>query len=306
MKGLQLAEKFYLEYGKPMLEREFGDYLERIAVGLVGHGSECFGFDDEVSTDHDYGAGFCIWIPKADDQKYGFRLFRAYSELPREYMGVSVKEKSAFGSGNVGVHTIEDFYDAYTGGRLPENNVDWLLTSDADLAEATNGKVFCDNLGEFTRIREYLLNGRPEDVRLKKLASALFYMAQAGQYNYTRCIKRGERVAASLALTEFVKRAMNAAFLLNRKYAPYYKWTFRALKGLDELSDMAVDVEKLQAAPYDADENARIIEKICAAVVDHLVDYGYVQRKGDYLEPYAYAVNDLIRDGDLRNTPVTI
>ena len=60
MKGIELARAFYEEYGKPMIERDFAEYSDRIAVGLVGRGSECYGFDDEISTDHDFEAGFCL------------------------------------------------------------------------------------------------------------------------------------------------------------------------------------------------------------------------------------------------------
>ena len=59
MKGLEEARKFYEEAGAEMISRNFGDFENRIAVGLVGHGSECFGFDDEVSRDHDFGV---LWI----------------------------------------------------------------------------------------------------------------------------------------------------------------------------------------------------------------------------------------------------
>jgi hypothetical protein len=53
MQGLRLAREFYLTYGEPMLRESFGDMLDRIAVGLVGPGSECYGFDDTLSRDHD-------------------------------------------------------------------------------------------------------------------------------------------------------------------------------------------------------------------------------------------------------------
>ena len=57
-KGLELARAYYEQYGRPMLEKEFPDVLDRIAAGLCGHGSECFGYDDAVSRDHDFEPGF--------------------------------------------------------------------------------------------------------------------------------------------------------------------------------------------------------------------------------------------------------
>ena len=304
MKGLELSEKFFNEYGKPMLERDFISSLPRMAAGLVGHGSECFGFDDDTSRDHDFDAGFCIWITAEDEKEFGFKLFRAYEKLFKTSNAMRAKQKSLFGSDFKGVKTIEGFYGFYTGGKLPKSNREWLSIPDFYLAEATNGKVFFDNLGEFTRIREHLKNGRPEDVRMKKLASALFFMAQAGQYNYSRSLAHGENVAAAIAATDFVKSAMEAAFLLERKYAPYYKWTFRALKGLDGSSDIIAPIEKILSSPYDGNKNAELIESVCSSIAGRLIDDGYTQKKGDYLEAYAYAVNDLIIDGDLRNDPI--
>ena len=43
MRGLDEARKLYDEYGAPMLGERFGDWEGRIAVGLAGHGSACFG-----------------------------------------------------------------------------------------------------------------------------------------------------------------------------------------------------------------------------------------------------------------------
>ena len=72
MNGLELSRKFYLQYGKPMLEREFADHLGEIAVGIAGEGSECLGYDDDLSRDHDFEAGFCMWITKEAEREYGF------------------------------------------------------------------------------------------------------------------------------------------------------------------------------------------------------------------------------------------
>ena len=66
MKGLELSELFYREQVQLVLEQKFAAVVPRIAVGLVGEGSQCFGYDDEISRDHDWGAAVCLWL-KADD-----------------------------------------------------------------------------------------------------------------------------------------------------------------------------------------------------------------------------------------------
>ena len=89
MKGIELSKAFYAQYGKPMLEEGFTDILPFLAVGLFGSGSECFGFDDAVSADHDFEPGFCIFLPGEDvvDRKRAFALERAYAKLPKGFMG---------------------------------------------------------------------------------------------------------------------------------------------------------------------------------------------------------------------------
>ena len=62
MRGLDEARLFYEQQGRAMLRERFGEVEGRIAVGLAGHGSQCFGFDDAVSRDHDFDRGFCLWL----------------------------------------------------------------------------------------------------------------------------------------------------------------------------------------------------------------------------------------------------
>ena len=230
MKGIELSERFYAEFGEPMIRREFPSVERYIAVGLTGSGSECFGFDDEISRDHDFEAGFCIFLPDEDivDRRTAFELERAYSRLPKEYMGYRRSIISAVGGNRHGVIRMSDFFTQKTGRADGDLSLDaWMSVPEQSLAEATNGKVFFDGLGRFTEIRERL-SYLPDDVRLKKLAGNLLIMGQSGQYNYGRCLSRGETGAAQLAVSEFVRSAMNCIFLLNKKYIPYYKWSFCA------------------------------------------------------------------------------
>ncbi len=306
MKGLDLARGFWQDYGKPMIESEFAECVDRIAVGLVGHGSECFGFDDMLSTDHDFDAGFCIWLTDEDEKLFGFKLERAYSRLPQEYKGVKIQGKSIVGTSHKGVHTIGEFYSRYTGCfGAPTTAEHWLSIPSCYLAEATNGEVFYDGLGEFTKIRNEILNGMPQDVKLKKIASGLLEMAQTGQYNFPRSLSREDIATAELILSRFVEASLGVVFLLNNAHAPYYKWLFSAANKLQKMRKTVWDIERLLTDPeITAQQTVDLIEKICGDVICELVAQGLCVKQGNFLEPYAYTVNDKINDGNIRNHPL--
>lgn len=115
MPMLDVSRDFYYEYGKPMLERDFAEVRHKIAAGLCGEGSECLGFDDETSLDHDVDMGFCLFITQEDEREFGFRLERAYAKLPREYRGVTRLRMSPVGGNRHGVIVIDEFYKRFLG-----------------------------------------------------------------------------------------------------------------------------------------------------------------------------------------------
>lgn len=299
MKGLELARAYYEEYGRPMIREQFPEYEGRIAAGLAGEGSECFGYDDGLSRDHDFEAGFCLWLTQEDWERAGFRLFRAYGKLPEEFRGVRREQTSLFGGSRKGVMTIGEFYGRTMGcSGIPENLRQWMAIPEYALAQAVNGEVFRDDLGAFSRVREELRKGYPEDVRLKKIAARAALMAQAGQYNYGRCRKRGERGAAALAAAEFVKAGISMVFLLNNRYTPYYKWMFRAMDDLPVLGELRPVMERLLT---EAGDGSLLIEEICEALIREMKRQGLTDGSWDYLEPHALSVTERIRDGWLRN-----
>lgn len=308
MKGLEEARKFYEEAGAEMISRNFGDLENRIAVGLVGHGSECFGFDDQTSRDHDFETGFCIWLTKDDEEKIGFRLMRAYDKLVKSVNGE--RADRVVENGFQGVFVTGDFYRRYTGcDGAPKTWQDWLYTNSAYFAEATNGEVFRDDLGEFTKIRNEILHGMPEDVRAKKIGSCSLKAAQSGQYNYARCLAHGEEGAAMLALFEFVTNAIELAFLLNRKHCPYYKWALRSMDGLDKFAELKQPLEYLLTADNDkAGQSVKkaIVEDISLALANEINAQFDLGVKGGFLEPYAYAIQKRIKNSDIRNLHIVL
>ncbi len=260
LSGMELCERYFNAFGRPMLKRNFSGYLDSIACGLAGEGSECLGFDDNLSADHDYGPSFCIWTDLPDDICQS--LQKAYDLLPKTYMGMKRLETPT-GKGRTGVVKTSDFLKKFTGfDHVPAGSEEWQYTSDELLACAVNGRVFMENSGEFSDMRRRLLVGEPEDIRLRKLAAELEKMAQSGQYNYPRAIKRGDKAAAHFALSAFMESAMKAAHILSRKYAPYSKWLLRSTAEMPRFDGLAREIENT-ASGKDISES---IENACRII----------------------------------------
>lgn len=297
MKGLDLAEAYYHTHGASMIRSRFDSFAHRIAVGFTGPGSECFGFDDDISRDHDWGPGFCIWLTADDFEAIGADLQQAYENLPNTFKGFGPRIASSGEEARTGVSKISTFYDRYTGlDRVPESHSEWLSIPEPSLATCTNGKIFTDPLGEFSRWRNALLNFYPEDVRLKKMASRCMTASQAGQYNFARSLKRKELFAIHYAQTQFCADVISLAFLMNKRYTPFYKWMHRALA---ELPLLGGEIHAKIRALFDTpgyDQKQVIIEKICALIITALKREGLSDSDSDFLLDHAYRIHDQIED----------
>jgi len=311
MKGIELAEAYFTKHGSPMLESGFAGCRGRIAAGLVGEGSECFGFDDEVSMDHDWGAAFCLWLEAEDYRTIGRALQQAYQSLPADFMGYKVKEEHPMARGRTGVLSIEGFYQSLIGlNHAPKTLEEWRSIPEYGLSAATNGQVFHDPLGKFTEFRNALKAYYPEDIRLKKIAANCMAMAQTGQYNYRRCIRHGEMLAAQIVLNRFIEAAISMMFLLNKAYKPYYKWMLRSMKGLPVLGTcIHAILEKFwdhTQLPKEKMEryNSYLIEEICSIIIRELKRQGLSDCGSDFLLDHGPCVQRKIGDPWLRSLNV--
>jgi tetratricopeptide (TPR) repeat protein len=262
--GLKLARAFWTQMGKPMIAAKYPQYAGRIAAGLVGHGSECYGFDDTYSQDHDFGPRFCLWLTDEDYAAIGEQLEADYEALPRKFSvdaqgrvtfeaharsdasgafpsagaGSPVTPRAQGANRRDGVFRIGDFFESITGYHTAPAQTaphEWLMLQESTLAAATNGEVFADPTGLFSKTRQGFKN-MPDDVRLALISKRLGMIAQAGQYNLPRSLKRGDGAAAWLSIHEFVQATASLVFLVNVPmvvgYMPYYKWQFAALRKL--------------------------------------------------------------------------
>lgn len=307
MKGLELAREFYEEYGKAAFEEAFGEDVKQLAFGLCGSGSECMGWDDEISSDHDMEPGFCVFLPGEDrvDRHLAFKMERVYASLPREFRGLKRSLFGPAGEQRHGVLRMEEFFLAKTGfaNGMP-NKAAWFTLPEQSLMEAVSGCVWRDDSGVFSAVRSQL-RYFPEDVRLKKLAGELMQMSSTGQYNYERCVSRDDNGAAQLCIQEYVRSAMHVYFLLNERYMPYYKWRFRALRELGEKGLQAAErFESLICRSNrgeDFEEKLYTMADIVESIVEMLQDRDLTQVSCCDLKQHALSVNDRVKDPDIRN-----
>ncbi len=293
--GLALSKAYYEEVGRPMLEKKYPQYLDRIAAGLAGEGSECLGFDDAHSTDHDFGPGFCLWLTREDYAAIGPALQADYDALPAEWRGFPVRNSTAEGAGRVGVFEIDSFFRNFTGyakapsADTPEAVAAFGRIPSPMLLNAVNGEVFADPLGEFTKRRNAFAQ-YPEPVRLYRLAQALHTMAQAGQYNYPRGRKRGDAGMMFSCLAEFVQAAAEAGYLLNHSYMPFYKWRFRGMEAFTRVKELKSMLEELIQSPLQDPSVQPQIEAICDCIRAELSVQRLTDSKDSFLDAQHAAV----------------
>ena len=314
--NLMNSRIFYEMHGKQMIHDKFPDYEDRIAVGLIGEGSDCFGFDDEISTDHDYEAGFCMWLTEKDYQLIGNELQREYEELIRRY--TEANHNNLFLSSRRGVFSINSFYNSLLGTTIDfekeidfwhEQMLDYDKVSENQLAVVTNGLLFQDPLGIFGRIRMELLSYYPQEIWRRKLAQSIHEFSQYAQSNYARMMARGDRITAHLCISKAVEAAMDIIYLLRHTYAPYYKWKKKGLEKmalqerkylfaaeilplLDEIVMLPMQTlawleEKYSASEINVkDKCVELFERVAALILAELNRKKLVNGKDTFLEGY--------------------
>lgn len=287
--GMELAREFYEQAGRPMLQQKYPEYACRIAAGLVGEGSECLGFDDAFSVDHDFGPGFCLWLTREDYQAIGSRLQADYQALAARWPGAPARNVTQEGTNRVGVMEIDEFFRRFTGHTHAPKADSWqdIMTWNAipteRLASAANGQVFEDPLGEFTRRREEFAR-YPEPVRLCRLGQVLDRMAQAGQYNYPRAKKRQDADMMYACLAEFVSAAQETAYLLDETYMPFYKWRARGMERLEYAGGLIPLLHRLMERPAADGQAEETIEAVCACIAAELKRQGLASVEDTFLE----------------------
>jgi hypothetical protein len=265
--GIQLSEAFYREAVRPILDTDFPGLAH--AAALIGAGSEVLGYDDAMSSDHDWGPRVLLFVDEPDHQAVSdaVRLTLA-GKLPPEFRGhpTSFTEPDRLDNGTqqmvpvasgmsinhrVTIQTMQEFTAGYLGidlgtdSKSPIEPADWLTLPEQRLRSVTSGAVFHDGIG-LARLRSRL-EYYPHDIWLYLLSCG---WARIGQEEHLmgRAGSCGDEIGSALIGARLVRDIMRLCFLMQRTYAPYSKWLGRDFQALPCAPDFLSHLERALGA----------------------------------------------------------
>lgn len=235
--GLKLNELFYHELVHPILRDAFPGLMHSAA--RLGGGSEVLGYDDAMSTDHDWGPRFQLFLREADFEAAATAVSQYLADhLPWTFRGYSVHfgppnaegtrlpdtPKSGAVAHRITVTTIRRFFLSYLAFDPTQEptTYNWLTFPQQLLLGMTAGQVYHDGLGELEPARRKLVY-YPHDIWLYLMAAQWNRIAQE-EHLFGRSGWRGDELGAGVMAARLAHDVMQLCFLQERTYMPYPKW----------------------------------------------------------------------------------
>jgi len=259
--GLQISVDFCREVVMPWLRHELGDDFDRVAVAVIGTGSDVLGLDDDLSRDHHWSPRANTMLCRADADRLLPRLVAALENRPPDnFRDYSIRYDR---TGMLGLcaNVVEDFFARFLGtDQLPRTDADWLALCEVDLSHVTSGAIVHDGPGELTRRREHLAY-YPDAIWKKRIADWCMYITgREAPYNYNRAVKRADELTGLIYLGQYFKRVMEMCYMLNRRYGPYTKWLNRTFRRLPKYVDRIAP--GLDAVLAETDGRRRVFQMV--------------------------------------------
>ncbi|MBE81590.1 MAG: hypothetical protein CME21_03415 [Gemmatimonadetes bacterium] len=305
------SRAFFEEVVQPILERDIPDIAGQAACGMFGYGSECYGMDDQVSRDHHFGLRVDMLLPDELHQSRAKEITETVSkQLPQSFRGFDLREGHVAGAG-LAPESLDAFLGRTIGlTRAPETHVEWLAMPEEDIVHVTNGEVWYDPSGTFTRIRD-TLSYYPEPVWLRRISHWCRYFSGMGVYALNRALIRKNYQYAAITFARSIKWAIELAFMLNKTYFPYDKWLDAFFRRLSTLADRMVPlIDEAVDIGTGWDRKLEILEQLSDILDERMVEIGVIsphprftgnETSGYRLLEHAYA--DIVKQlpDDVRN-----
>ncbi|HMQ52574.1 MAG TPA: DUF4037 domain-containing protein [Anaerolineae bacterium] len=235
---IEVSREFFEQIVKPILAEHFPEVLAQTAFGIFGYGSEALRLDDEYSRDHHWGLRIDALLPDELFQRHRQELIeRVGTNLPATFHGHSLREGHVAGAG-LAPDSLPAFLRRTIGlDHPPQTYEEWLRIPEEDIIHLVNGEIWHDPSGKFSEIRAVFAGYYPEPVRLRRIAHWCRYFSGMGTYALKRALLRQNEYYANVTFTRALRLGVQLAFLLDKQYFPYDKWTMAYFARLPRLAE---------------------------------------------------------------------
>ena len=211
--GQELSRDFYHEAVRPVLDAAFPGV--RHGAALLGRGSEVLGFDDEMSTDHDWKPRVLLFLREDEHARL--------SEAIRESLARQLPSRFRDRPIDYAIMTVRGFFLEHLDFdvEVEIEARDWLTFPEQRLRMITAGAVYHDDVG-LQAVRDRLAY-YPHDVWLYLLMTGWWRIhPEANLVGRVGAV--GDELGSALMGGGLVLELMRLCFLMERHYAPYSKW----------------------------------------------------------------------------------
>lgn len=290
--GLDLAEAFYTQAVAPLIK------VSHTAC-LLGEGSEVLGFDTPRSQDHEWGPRVQILVSVEHVETVSARISAG---LPPTFGGFQTAWYSLASdtvAHHVQVTTLDEWIVEVLGldPRTGMDFADWLGLPQQRLLHVTAGRVFHDDDGGLTRIRQ-MLDWYPDDVWAWMMLSGWHLIGNAEPLR-GRCLETNDAIGVSLLTAKLCRLIMQLAFLQERRYWPYDKWFGTAFQRLDASTALTA---LLEAALHSKDsESTKALGDALTWLGNRQNNLGLSQPVAPRRGPFEVGINDAVRPYEVIN-----
>lgn len=247
--GLERSRDVYHGLVRPIMDARFAGL--RHSAALLGRGSEVLGFDDEMSTDHDWRPRVLLFLSEDDRARCGDEV----DDILRRELSPSAGERPV----GCEVQTVRGYFleelAVDIDGAIEAR--DWLTFPEYGLRMFTAGEVYHDEVGlQAARDR---LAYYPRDVWLYLLMAG-WWRVHPEMNLVGRTGAVGDELGSALIGSRLVSDLMRLCFLIERQYAPYSKWFGTAFARLACGPDLAPTLSSVvQAETWQRREDALMV-----------------------------------------------
>lgn len=233
---IDISHEFFDQVILPVLKRDYPAETAQTCFGVFGYGSEVLRLDDQYSRDHHWGIRINALMPDTLYRARGEELVsRVGAQIPTSWRGHPLQEGYSR-TGGLELESLEGHLKRTIGiTHAPQSFREWLAIPEEDITHVTGGEVWYDPLGTFSQVRAAFEAYYPEPVRLRRIAHWCRYYSGMGTYALKRAILRDNDYYANITFTRAIRLGVQMAFLLDKQYFPYDKWTLAYFERLPRM-----------------------------------------------------------------------